>query len=112
MTTTTRRARVQSLKGGGYGVEKALSEICPRLLAGISLQTRRYLTATNTVKNGVEEPVSPTLFNRKYSITSNRKYQIGSTISEVSNGAKKSLNESALLILCEKVYNIKNTSHV
>ena len=36
---------------GDYSVEKALSELCPKLSAGISLNTRRYLTLLNSNKS-------------------------------------------------------------
>ena len=96
MTTIPRHTRNDSLKGGGYGVEKALSEICPRLLVGIALQTRGYLEVTNAAKNGVEDSASPTLFTRRGSKIAKP------TKSEVFKG--KAHNESAFLILCEKVF--------
>ena len=93
---TIRKTRGDSLIGGGYGVEKALSEICPRLLVGISLQTCRYLGVTNAEENVVEDTVSPKHLNRRGSKLSKP------TKSEVFKG--KVPNESAFLILCEKVH--------
>ena len=92
---TIRKARGDSLIGGGFGVEKALSEICPRLLLGIALPTRRYLGVRNAEKNVVEDTASPKHLNRRGSKLSKP------TKLEVFKG--KVSNESAFLILCEKV---------
>ena len=87
----------------GYGGEKVLNENCPRLLAGISLQTRRNLALANAGKHldriPSEEMVSSTIFKRHGSIKSKIK-------SEVDINHRDVLMESVFMILRNEVFNI------
>ena len=65
----------------GYGGDKGLAEVCPRLLSGISLQLQRHLTLANPSEDG----------------------QVKET-NEMCE--KKTLKESAFLIICDKVLQI------
>ena len=101
--TSLRKPRGDSLKPYcGHGSEKALGEICPRLLSGISLQTRRYLTVTNTVKIPEEDMTGSSSFFHRHGSTKSKSTATSREV--LVEPRKKSLNESALLILCDKVY--------
>ena len=71
----------------GYTGEKVLADICPHLLAGISLQTRRHvLNASSAVQDIIVDTTT----------SSARLQRHGSSTRDL-------LKESALLILCDKV---------
>ena len=87
----------------GYGGEKVLNERCPRLSAGISLQTKRNLALTSAGKHldriPSEEMVSSTIFKRHGSIKSKIKSEVDITQRDV-------LMESVFMILRNEVFNI------
>ena len=87
----------------GYGGEKVLNERCPRLSAGISLQTRRNLALASVGKHldriPSEEMVSATIFKRHGSIKSKIK-------SEVDINHRDVLMESVFMILRNEVFNL------
>ena len=103
--TSLRKPRASSFRKQycGYGGEKILNESCPRLSAGISLQTRRNLALANAGKHldriPSEEMVSSTIFKRHGSMKSKVK-------SEVDNNHHDILMESVLMILRKEVFNM------
>ena len=83
---------------GGHGGEKALSEICPRLLAGISLNTRRYIAVTY---NNKSSPYDYTAENsRSFKSRGSLKRQSEKSDVPIKGSA---INESANISLCNKV---------
>ena len=103
--TSLRKPRTDSFRKQycGYGGEKVLNERCPRLVAGISLQTRRNLALANAGKHldriPSDEAVSSTIFKRHGSIKSKIK-------GEVDNNHCDVLMESVFMILRNEVFNI------
>ena len=84
---------------GGHGGEKALSEICPRLLAGISLNTRRYIAVTYNNKSSSHDYTAEN--SRSFKSRGSLKRQSEKSDVPIKGSA---INESANISLCNKVY--------
>ena len=84
---------------GDYSVEKALSELCPNLSAGISLNTRRYLALLNSNKSTKDDTPAE---NEKY-FKSRGSLKRDSLKSNVSSN-NSSINDSANIILFGEVF--------
>ena len=84
---------------GDYSVEKALSELCPNLSAGISLNTRRYLALLNSNKSTKDDTPAE---NEKY-FKSRGSLKRDSLKSNVSSN-NSSTNDSANICLFGEVF--------
>lgn len=84
---------------GDYSVEKALSELCPKLSAGISLNTRRYLALLNSNKSTKDDTPAE---NEKY-FKSRGSLKRDSLKSNVSLN-NSSINDSANISLFGEVF--------
>ena len=84
---------------GDYSVEKALSELCPNLSAGISLNTRRYLVILHSNKSTKDDTPAE---NEKY-FKSRGSLKRDSLKSNVSSN-NSSINDSANIILFGEVF--------
>ena len=106
-----RRHRGESISMyGGHGSEKALSDICPRLRAGISLNTRRYMAVLNENKNATDDTTAAN--TRLFASRGSLKRQSMKSEVPLNGSSINTLNESANISLCSKVYfrilNVKN----
>lgn len=98
-----RRTRGESITMyGGHGGEKALSDICPRLLAGISLNTRRYMQVLNENKNTTDDTTAAN--TRLFGSRGSLKRQSLKSEGPLNGSSINTLNESANISLCTKVY--------
>ena len=84
---------------GDYSVEKALSELCPNLSAGISLNTRRYLALLSSNKSTKDDTPAE---NEKY-FNSRGSLKRDSLKSNVSSN-NSSINDSANISLFGEVF--------